>query len=110
MDNKQKQKYIQRYFRKCLQMKGVQNAIVFNRFGIPQQSTFDRSKTIVIIGLLDEILLKTRRVIQLITPDDTFMSIRLRTQQFEIFITLDLDDLYFVIFQNTNGKLTKFGC
>lgn len=85
-------------------MKGVQNAIVFNRFGIPQQSTFNRSKTIHIIGLMDEILQKTKRVIQLITPDDQFQSIRLRTQLFEVFITLDLDDLYFVIFQNTNGK------
>lgn len=85
-------------------MKGVQNAIVFNRFGIPQQSTFNRSKTIQIIGLMDEILQKTKRVIQLITPDDQFQSIRLRTQLFEVFITLDLDDLYFVIFQNTNGK------
>lgn len=53
---------------------------------------------------MDEILQKTKRVIQLITPDDQFQSIRLRTQLFEVFITLDLDDLYFVIFQNTNGK------
>lgn len=86
-------------------MKGVQNAIVFNRFGIPQQSTFNRSETIRIIGLIDELLLKVKRVIQLITPDDNFVSIRLRTQLFEVFIAVDLDDLYFVIFQNTNGKL-----
>lgn len=85
-------------------MKGIQNAIVFNRFGIPQQSTFNRSETIHVIGLMDEILLKTKRVIQLIAPDDEFMSIRLCTIQFEVFITLDLDDIYFVIFQNTNGK------
>lgn len=86
-------------------MKGVQNAIVFNRFGIPQQSTFNCSETIRIIGLIDELLLKVKRVIQLIKTDDKFVSARLRTQQFEIFITLDLDDLYFVIFQNKNGKI-----
>lgn len=86
-------------------MKGVQNAIVFNRYGIPQQSTFNCSETIRIIGLIDELLLKVKRVIQIITPDDRFVSIRFRTQQFEVFITLDLDDSYFVIFQNTNGKL-----
>lgn len=86
-------------------MEGVQNVIVFNSSGILQQSTFNRNETIRIIGLIDELLLKVKRVIQLINLDDKFLSIRLRTKKFEVFITLDLDDLYFVIFQDANGKL-----
>lgn len=104
MDNEQKRKYIKRYYRRCLQLNGVQNAIVFNTIGIPHQSTFNRRETVHMIGLIDEILLKVKRVIEIIKPDDTFVSLRLRTHKFEMFITLDLDDLYFVVFQNAKDK------
>lgn len=109
MDHNQKRKYVKYYFRKCLRIRGVQNAIVFNSLGIPVHSTFDRAETITSIGLFDELLQKVRRAIQLINTDDQFMSIRLRTHKFEIFITKDLDDMYFVIFQNAKG-LYKIQC
>lgn len=107
LDEKQKQKYIQRYCQKLLRIKGVQNVIAYNKLGIPKQSTFSHSDTICKIGLFDELLLKVNRAIQIICPGDEFVSIRLRTHNFEIFIAADLDDLYFVIFQNPTGKYIK---
>lgn len=101
----EKRKYIEQYFRKCLRIKGVQNAIVFNSLGVPKKSTFEKAETIRSIGLFDDLIFKVRRAIQLINTDDQFVSIRLRTQKFEIFISLDLDDIYFVIFQNVQGIL-----
>lgn len=85
-------------------MNGVQNAIVFNSVGIPHHSTFNRSETVRMIGLIDEILLKVKHVIEHIKPDDKFVSVRMRTRKFEMFISMDLDDLYFVIFQNAIDK------
>lgn len=101
----QKRKYIQRYYRKCLRIKGVQNAIVYNSLGIPKHSTFDHSETIRTIGLFDELILKVKRSIQFISPGDEFASIRLRTHKFEIIIAVDLNDVYFAIFQNANGEI-----
>lgn len=103
LNETQKRKYIQRYYRKCLRIKGVQNAIVYNSLGIPKHSTFSRSETIRTIGLFDELLLKVKRAIQIISPGDQLVSIRLRTQKFEIFIATDLNDMYFVIFQSADG-------
>lgn len=99
----EKRKYIEQYFRKCLRIEGVQNAIVFNSLGVPKQSTFEKAETIRAIGLFDDLIFKVKRAIQLINTDDQFVSIRLRTQKFEIFISLDLNDIYFVIFQNVQG-------
>lgn len=104
LDKTTKRKYIEKYFRKCLRIKGVQNAIVFNSLGIPLHSTFEKGETIRAIGLLDDLIFKVRRAIQLIHTDDQFVSIRLRTNEFEILISKDLDDIYFVIFQNAKGK------
>lgn len=99
-----KRKYIDRYFRECRRIGGVQNVIVFNSMGIPKQSTFERDETIRAIGLFDDLITKTSRAIQTVHRLDTFASMRLRTRKFEILITKDLDDLYFVVFQNIDGK------
>lgn len=106
MDAASKRKYIEHYFRKCLRIKGVQNAIVFNSLGIPKHSTFEHRETIRSIGLFDDLILKVNVAIHLTSPDDQFgfVSIRLRTHKFEIFISKDLNDIYFVIFQNAKGK------
>lgn len=103
MDEQQKRKYIKRYFKKCIRINGVQNAIVFNRLGIPKRSTFDRAETIRLVGFFDDLLLKIKLAIQIIDDGDQFVSVRLRTNKFEIFISKDLDDIYFVVFQNANG-------
>lgn len=105
MDVATKRKYIEYYFRKCLRIKGVENAIVFNSLGVPKHSTFESVKTIRSVGLFDDLILKVKRAIHITNPDDQFISIRLRTHKFEIFISKDLDDLYFVIFQNAQGKI-----
>lgn len=103
LNKTQKRKYIEKYFRKFLRIKGVQNAIVFNSLGIPKHSSFEKSETIRSIGLFDELIFKVKRAIQLINAEDQFVSIRLRTHKFEILISKDLDDIYFVIFQNAKG-------
>lgn len=108
LDEDKKRQYIKRYFRKCLRIKGVQNAIVFNSLGIPKQSTFDRDETIRSVGLFDDLLLKVKLAIQVIDTNDQFISVRVRTHKFEIFITKDLNDIYFVIFQNANGNKKKY--
>lgn len=108
LDEKQKKKYIQRYYRKCLRINGVQNVIAYSNIGIPKHSTFSHCDTIRAIGLFDDLLLKVNRAIQMISPGDRFVSIRMQTQKFEIFIAADLDDMYFVIFQNANGKFKHF--
>lgn len=76
---------------------------MFNSLGIPKQSTFDSNETIRAIGLFDELILKVEHAMGLIRSGDQFVSIRLRTRKFEIFIAKDLDDIYFVIFQNAKG-------
>lgn len=104
MDEEQKRKYIKKYYQKCLRINGVQNAIVFNSLGIPKHSTFNRDETIRSVGLFDELLLKVNLAIQIIgNGNDQFISVRLRTHKFEIFISKDLNDIYFVVFQNANG-------
>lgn len=105
----EKRKYIEKYFRKCLQIEGVQNGIVFNNLGIPKHSTFTRDETIRSIGLFDDLILKVKRAIQLININDQFISIRLRTHKFEIVFSKDIDDIHFVIFQNARGdKLNRY--
>lgn len=104
LDEEQKRKYIKKYYQKCLRINGVQNAIVFNSLGIPKHSTFNRDETIRSVGLFDELLLKVNLAIQIIgNGNDQFISVRLRTHKFEIFISKDLNDIYFVVFQNANG-------
>lgn len=104
LDAAAKRKYLEHFFRKCLRIKGVQNAIVFNSIGVPKHSTFEHGETIRSIGLFDDLILKVNIAIHMTNPDDQFVSIRLRTHKFEIFISKDLDDIYFVIFQNAKGK------
>lgn len=104
LDAATKRKYLEHYFRKCLRIKGVQGAIVFNSEGVPKHSTFEHCETIRSIGLFDDLILKVNIAIHMTQPDDQFVSIRLRTHKFEIFISKDLDDIYFVIFQNAKGK------
>lgn len=104
LDEKQKRKYIQRYYRKCLRMNGVKNVIAYNNHGVPKHSSFSHCDTIRAIGLFDELLLKVKRAINIICPGDQFVSIRMQTHKFEIFIAADLDDMYFVIFQKANGN------
>lgn len=104
LDEEQKRNYIKKYYQKCLRINGVRNAIVFNSLGIPKHSTFNRDETIRSVGLFDELLLKVNLAIQIIgNGNDQFISVRLRTHKFEIFISKDLNDIYFVVFQNANG-------
>lgn len=85
-------------------MKGVQNVMVFNNMGVPMQSTFEENVTICSMGLFDDLITRVKRAIQIIDQTDDFASMRLKTKKFEILITKDLDDLYFVVFQIVNGK------
>lgn len=105
MDETTKRKYIEYYFRKCLRIKGVKNAIVFNSLGVPKHSTFESKITVRSVGLFDDLILKVKRAIHITNPDDQFASIRLHTTKFEIFISKDFDDIYFVIFQNAKGNI-----
>lgn len=104
-DAQKRRRYINQYFRRCLEIDGVQNVIVFDSDGIPRQSTYEKSETIRAIGLFDELITKVSRAIQTINHLDSFASMRLRTKKFEIIISKDLDDLYFVVFQNMRGKV-----
>lgn len=96
--------YINKYFRKCVRMKGVQNVVAFNSDGIIKRSTFKAGETTYLIGLVQDLIAKVVCTIKLIDNGDAFYSMRLRTHKFEIFITKDSADLYFIVFQNAKGK------
>lgn len=91
-------------FRKCLQEKNILNVIVFDVNGIPKQSTINQADTIRHVGLLDELIVKSKRAIQTINHLDDFSSMRIHSRKFEIIITKDVD-LFFVVFQNSIGTV-----
>lgn len=97
-------KYIECYFNKLREIKGVQNVMVFNSIGVPVQSTFKENETICSVGLFDDLITRVKRSIQIIDQTDDFASMRLKTKKFEILISKDMDDLYFVAFQRVNGN------
>lgn len=104
MTRKRKRKYIELCFKQILQQKGVLNAFVFDENGVPRQSTIERMETVRHIGLIQEILIKSRRAIQTIDPLNDFQSLRMRSRKFEILVRKD-EDLHFVVYQNASGTL-----
>lgn len=107
MDELRKKKYIDKYFCKLYQINGVQNVLIFDSAGRPKRSTIEKSHSIYLIGLIQELILKAERAIRAINSADTFLSMRLRTKKFEILITKDSSDLNFVVFQNANGEIYR---
>lgn len=105
MNKQAEEAYIKQYFQKCLQIKGVENVIAFDSDGTPRCSTFEIYKTIYLIGLVQDLIFKAQHTIEIIeNGEEPFISMRLRTHNYELLITKDLADLYFVVFQNAVGN------
>lgn len=102
-----KRKYIEFCFKQILRQKGVLNAFVFDENGVPRQSTIERMETIRHIGLIQEIIIKSKRALQTIEQHNDFESLRVRSRKFEILVSKD-DDLYFVVYQNAPGTFHRF--
>lgn len=100
-----KRRYIELCFKQILQQKGVLNAFVFDENGVPCRTTIEHMETIRHIGLIQEILIKSKRALHTIEHhhQDDFQSLRVRSRKFEILVTKD-DDLYFVVYQMAVGK------
>lgn len=104
MARKRKRRYIELCFKQILQQKGVLNAFVFDDNGVPRQSTIERMETIRHIGLIQEILIKSKRALRTIDPHNDFQSLRVRSRKFEILVRKD-EDLHFVVYQNASGTI-----
>lgn len=98
-----KRKYIELCFEQILQQKGVLNAFVFDLNGVPRQSTIEEMETIRHIGLIQEIIIKSKRALQTLDHNNELQNLRVRSRKFEILISKD-DDLYFVVYQNAAGR------
>lgn len=103
LERRKNRKYIDMCFKRCLQTRDVENVIIFDHHGLIRRSTINETDAIRYAGLLDELLLKTKRAIESLNNLDEFVSMRIRSRKFEILITKD-NDLYFVVFQNACGK------
>lgn len=97
-----KRRFIQLCFKQILRQKGVLNAFVFDENGVPRQSTIERMETIRHIGLIQEIIIKSKRALQTIDDHNDFHSLRVRSRKFEILVSKD-KDMYFVVYQNAPG-------
>lgn len=98
-----KRKYIELCFEQILQQKGVLNAFVFDQNGVPRQSTIEQMETIRHIGLIQEIIIKSKRALQTLDHNNELQNLRVRSRKFEILISKD-EDLYFVVYQNAPGR------
>lgn len=97
-----KRRYIETCFKQILQQKGVLNAFVFDENGVPRKTTIERMETIRHIGLIQEIIIKSKRALQTFDQHNDIQSLRVRTRKFEILVSKD-NDFYFVVYQNAPG-------
>lgn len=97
-----KRRFIQLCFKQILQQKGVLNAFAFDENGVPRQTTLERMETIRHIGLIQEIIIKSKRALQTIDGHNDFHSLRVRSRKFEILVSKD-KDMYFVVYQDAPG-------
>lgn len=103
---KTQRRYIDMCFKKILEQKGVLNVFVFDEHGVPRKTTIERMETIRHIGLIQEIIIKSKRALQTIDHHNDFHSLRVRSKKFEILVSKD-DNLYFVVYQNAPGTFIR---
>lgn len=96
-------KYIDHIFDRLRRIKGVENVIVFNTAGVLLQTTFNRSESIPAIGLFSDLIFRATRAMDVLDRNNGLTSLRLKTLKFEILITMDSNDLIFIVFQNAEG-------
>lgn len=96
-------KYIEHNFDRLRRIHGVENVIVFNTAGVLLQTSFNRSESIPIIGLFNDLIIRAKRAMKTLDCSDGLTTMRLKTLKFEILITLDSNDLIFIVFQVAKG-------
>ncbi|KAM9218837.1 dynein light chain roadblock-type 1-like isoform 3-T3 [Leptosomus discolor] len=66
--------------------KGVQGIIVVNSEGIPIRSTMDNATTIQYVGLMHSFIIKARRAVREIDPQNDLTFLRIRSKKNEIMV------------------------
>ncbi|XP_036008090.1 dynein light chain roadblock-type 1-like isoform X1 [Fundulus heteroclitus] len=86
---------VEEIMKRILSHKGVEGVIIANTEGIILRSTLEDQSTVHHVALVQPLLMKAKKIVQDMNPEDELTYVRLRTEKNEEIIAADKD--YFMI-------------